>query len=196
MLRERPGGRVLILGGAAQSIGLYAAGLTVRHGAETVDYVDDRPERLVTAEKFGASVHELKKGKRTSADIPRHDYDVAVEGRATAAGVDVALRSLAPGGVCQPVGFYLPPGTKVPLMHMYFNDATLKFSVSSVRRVLPEPLDFVAAEDFPAELVTTLTADWDEAPEAYKAHTTKLVLHRARSLEHVKQPGVAPVPAT
>ena len=180
MLRERPGGRVLILGGAAQSIGLYAAGLALRHGAETVDYVDDRPERLAIAEKFGARAHQVKKGKRSVADIPGRDYDVAVEGTATAAGVDAALRSLAPGGVCQPVGFYLPPGTKVPLMHMYVNDATLKIAVSSVRPLLPELLDFVAADDFPAELVTTLTADWDDAPEAYKAHTTKLVLHRAR----------------
>jgi len=180
VLRERPGGRVLILGGAAQSIGLYAAGLAVRHGAEIVDYVDDRSERLAIAEKFGARVHAVRKGKRSAADIPRRDYDVAVEGTATAAGVDVALRSLAPGGVCRPVGFYLPPGTKVPLMHMYVNDATLKIAVSSVRPLLPELLDFVAADGFPAEIVTTLTADWDDAPEAYKAHTTKLVLHRPR----------------
>jgi hypothetical protein len=73
----------------------------------------------------------------------------------SAAGVDVALRSLAPGGICQPVGYYLPPGTKVPLMHMYANDATLKIAVSSVRPVLPDLLDFVADDEFPAELVTT-----------------------------------------
>ncbi len=180
VLRERPGGRVLILGGAAQSIGLYAAGLAVRHGAAIVDYVDDRPERLAIAEKFGARVHEVKKGKRAAADIPRRDYDVAVEGTSSAAGVDLALRSLAPGGVCQPVGWYLPPGTKVPLMHMMVNDATLKISAASVRPLLPELLHFVAEDDFPAELVTTLTADWDDAPEAYKARTTKLVLHRPR----------------
>jgi alcohol dehydrogenase len=60
---------------------------------------------------------------------------------------------------------------------MYVNDAALKIAVSSVRPVLP---DFVAADDFPAEIVTTLTADWDDAPEAYKAHTTKLVLRRPR----------------
>jgi alcohol dehydrogenase len=180
-LRQRPGGRVLILGGAAQSIGLYSAGIAVRHGAEIVDYVDDRPERLAIAEKLGARVHNgAKRGKRTAADIPRRDYDIAVEGTSSAAGVDLALRSLAPGGICQPVGYYLPPGTKVPLMHMYANDATLKISVSSVRPVLPELLDFVAGDDFPAELVTTLTADWDDAPEAYKAHTTKLVLQRPR----------------
>jgi alcohol dehydrogenase len=178
-LRVRPAGKVLVLGGAAQSIGLYAAGLAVRHGAEVVDYVDHRRERLDIAEKLGARPHSTaSKGKPRPADIPRSDYDIVVEGTSTAAGVDAALRSLAPGGFCQPVGYYLPVGTKVPLMHMYANDATLKIGVSHTRPILPELLDFVAREDFPAELVTTLTADWDEAPEAYKARTTKLVLHR------------------
>jgi hypothetical protein len=54
-------------------------------------------------------------------------------------------------------------------MHMYANDATLKIGVSSVRPVLPELLNFVADNDFPAEVVTTVTADWEAAPEAYKA---------------------------
>jgi hypothetical protein len=65
-------------------------------------------------------------------------------------------------------------------MHMYVNDATLKIRISHVRPVLPDLLGFVARSDFPAELVTTLTADWDDAPDAYRAHTTKLVLHRPR----------------
>ncbi|MEU1548076.1 alcohol dehydrogenase catalytic domain-containing protein [Nocardia sp. NPDC005745] len=178
-LRVRPDGKVLVLGGAAQSIGLYAAGLAVRHGAQVVDYVDHRTERLEIAEKLGARVHATaSKGRVRLADIPRRDYDIAVEGTSSAAGVDVALRSLAPGGFCRPVGYYLPVGTKVPLMHMYANDATLKIGVSNVRPILPEVLDFVARQDFPAEQVTTLTADWEDAPEAYKAHTTKLVLHR------------------
>lgn len=63
-------------------------------------------------------------------------------------------------------------------MHMYANDATLRVGVSHVRPVLPELLDFVARERFPAERVTTLTADWDDAPTAYAARTTKLVLVR------------------
>ncbi|OBB99494.1 zinc-binding alcohol dehydrogenase [Mycobacterium sp. 852013-50091_SCH5140682] len=178
-LQIRPGGRVLILGGAAQSIALYAAGLAVRLGGE-VDYVDDRTERLTIADKLGARVHAVGKGKRTAADLPRRDYDVVVEGTSSAAGVDLALRALAPGGICRPVGYYLPPGTKVPLMHMYANDATLQIGVSHVRPVLPDLLDFVVQHEFPAEEITTLTADWDDAPEAYRAHTTKLVLQRPR----------------
>jgi threonine dehydrogenase-like Zn-dependent dehydrogenase len=113
-LKQRPGGRALILNGAAQSIGLYAAGLAVWHGAEIVDYVDHRADRLAIAEKLGARVHPVKKGHLSTADIPHRDYDIAVEGTSSSAGVDVALRSLTPGGTCQTVGYYVPPSTKVP----------------------------------------------------------------------------------
>jgi alcohol dehydrogenase len=63
-------------------------------------------------------------------------------------------------------------------MDMYATSATLKVGVSHVRPHLPELLDFIATTGFPAEKVTSLLADWDDAPEAYAAHTTKLVLHR------------------
>jgi hypothetical protein len=46
------------------------------------------------------------------------------------------------------------------------------------RRVDRELLDFIARTRFPAEKVTTVTADWDDAPSAYTVHTTKLVLRR------------------
>lgn len=178
-LRERPGGSVLVIGGGGQSIGLYAVGLAVQHGAAVVDYVDDRSERLAIAESLGARVHRIDRNRRRSqlAAIPGR-YDIAVEASSQASGVRDALRALNPGGICTAVGYYLATGTKVPLMHMYANDATLRIGVSSVRPVLPELLDFVARTGFPAERVTTITADWEDAPSAYAAHTTKLVLHR------------------
>jgi hypothetical protein len=37
-------------------------------------------------------------------------------------------------------------------------------------------LDFVARSGFPAEKVTTILADWEDAPTAYTEHTTKLAL--------------------
>jgi hypothetical protein len=61
---------------------------------------------------------------------------------------------------------------------MYATSATLRVGISHVRPILPELLDFVATTGFPAEQVTSLLADWDEAPAAYAARTTKLVLHR------------------
>jgi alcohol dehydrogenase len=171
-LRQRPGGHVLILGGGAKSIGLYAAGLAVAHGASVVDYRDDNPQSRGIAESFGA-----RTGRRTD---PLGSYDVAVEATSRAEGLRAALRALAPGGICTAVGYYLATGTRVPLMRMYATDATLRIGVSHARATLPELLGFVARTGFPAERVTTLTADWDDAPTAYLARTTKVVLTRDR----------------
>jgi hypothetical protein len=63
-------------------------------------------------------------------------------------------------------------------MRMYATDATLRLGVSHARAVLPAVLDFIHRSRFPAESVTTLTAEWDDAPRAYATRTTKVVLQR------------------
>lgn len=179
-LRQRPGGAVLIIGGGAKSIGLYAAGLAVAHDAGVVDYLDGDPDRRRVAESFGARAlvptASRRRGAR-GAGLPVR-YDIVVEASSRAVGLRRALRSLAPGGVCTAVGYYLAAGTRVPLMRMYATDATLRLGVSHARGVLPELLAFIHRSGYPAERVTTLTADWDDAPRAYTAHTTKVVLQR------------------
>jgi threonine dehydrogenase-like Zn-dependent dehydrogenase len=167
-LAAREGGSVLVLGGGAKSIGLYAAGPAVAHGASTVDYIDDDPGRRSIAESFGARPRSRESG----------GYDVAVEATSRPAGLRRALRASAPGGVCTAVGYYLGTGTRVPLMRMYTTDATLRLGVSHSRAVLPALLEFVHRTGFPAERVTTLDAPWDDAPAVYAARTTKLVLRR------------------
>ncbi|HWM11547.1 MAG TPA: alcohol dehydrogenase catalytic domain-containing protein [Solirubrobacteraceae bacterium] len=167
-LGERPGASVLVIGGGAASIGLYAAGLAVAHEAAFVDYVDGDPGRRLIAESFGA-----RPMTATSAA-----YDIVVEASSRAAGLRRAIRSLAPGGICTAVGFYLAAGTRVPLMRMYATDATLRIGVSHARAALPDLLAFVERTGFAAERVATLTAGWDDAPRAYAARTTKVVLQR------------------
>jgi threonine dehydrogenase-like Zn-dependent dehydrogenase len=178
-LGERPGASVLIIGGGAKSIGLYAAGLAVAHHAGVVDYLDDDPARRRIAESFGARGLALPTsrpgGRRGTASVR---YDVVVEASSRAAGLRLAIRSLSPGGVCTAVGYYLAAGTRVPLMRMYATDATLRIGVSHARAVLPDLLAFVARTGYAAERVTTLTADWNDAPSAYAARTTKVVLQR------------------
>jgi threonine dehydrogenase-like Zn-dependent dehydrogenase len=171
-LSGRPGASVLIVGGGAKSIGLYAAGLAVAHGAGVVDYLDDDLSRRQIAESFGARALAMRRATASAR------YDVAVEASSRAAGLRRAIRSLAPGGVCTAVGYYLGAGTRVPLMRMYATDATLRVGVSHARAVLPDLLAFIERTGFPAERVTTLTADWNDAPSAYAARTTKVVLHR------------------
>ncbi|WP_319019077.1 alcohol dehydrogenase catalytic domain-containing protein [Microbispora sitophila] len=58
-LARREGGTVLVLGGGAKSIGLYAAGLAAAHGAATVHYLDDDPQRRQIAESLGAEAGPL-----------------------------------------------------------------------------------------------------------------------------------------
>lgn len=169
-LAEREGGTVLVLGGGAKSIGLYSVGLAIAHGAASVDYFDDDPERRHIAESFGA---RALPGAR-----PHRRYDVVVEATSRAAGLRAGLRALAPGGICTAVGYYLATGTRLPVMAMYATDATLRVGVSHARATLPALLEFLHRSGFPAEDVTTVTADWGDAPTAYAARTTKLVLAR------------------
>ena len=76
-------------------------------------------------------------------------------------------------------------GTRVPLMRMYATDATLRVGVSHARANLPDLIQFIAQSGFEAERITTLTAAWDDAPTAYLAKTTKVVLAR----DPLKPPG-------
>ncbi|MBB2740601.1 UNVERIFIED_ORG: threonine dehydrogenase-like Zn-dependent dehydrogenase [Microbispora rosea subsp. rosea] len=164
---------MLFLGGGAKSIGLYAAGLAAAHGAATVHYLDDDPHRREIAESLGAEARPLE---GATGGV----YDVVVEATSRAPGLRRALAATAPGGICTAVGYYLASGTRVPLMCMYATDVTLRVGVSHARAALPDLLDFVHRTGFPAERVTTLLADWDDAPAAYTAKTTKLVLRRDR----------------
>jgi threonine dehydrogenase-like Zn-dependent dehydrogenase len=151
-----------------------------------VDYLDADPQRRQIAETFGARTPSRPEGL----------YDVAVEATSRAAGIRRAVRALAPGGVCTAVGYYVATGTRVPLMHMYATDATLHLGVSHPRAVLPELLDFVSRTGFPAERVATLTADWDDAPTAYKARAVKVVLRRDPLAPPLvtRPPGASPPP--
>lgn len=173
-LRERPGARILVLGGGGKSIGLYAAGLAAVHGAE-VEYTDTDQDRLTIAADLGARVHAVT--KRGSA-AGRSGYDIVVEAASNPRGLREGLRALAPGGACVGTGYYVRANTKLPVMDMYATSATLQVGVSHVRPALPELLAFIAQTGFEAERVTTLLADWDDAPAAYQERATKVVLHR------------------
>lgn len=178
-LRERPGARVLVLGGGAQSIGLYAAGLAVAHGAAGVTYLDESTRRREVAASFGAETgHRARRSARPPAGS--EPYDIVVEASSSPAGVRYGVRATAPGGVCTAVGYYVTATTGVPLMHMYATDVTLRLGISHPRAALPELLAWVHDHDFPAERVTSRLADFDDAPSAYGAHTTKVVLRRDR----------------
>jgi threonine dehydrogenase-like Zn-dependent dehydrogenase len=52
---------VLIVGGGAKSIGLYAVGIAKALGSSHIDYVDSSKTRLDLAARMGAHPHTLSK---------------------------------------------------------------------------------------------------------------------------------------
>jgi threonine dehydrogenase-like Zn-dependent dehydrogenase len=181
-LRRWPGAPVLIVGGAARSIGLYAAGVAVAMGSSQVDYMDHQLERLEIAESLGANPIELPKATRRLAKnvlAKGGCYLISVDASASADGIRLALRSLAPGGCCTGVGYYFFKSAKLPLAQMYFNSTTLHLGVSNPRSDLPDLLALIASRRFQPEKVTTMVASWEDAPKAFLEDTTKVVVQRS-----------------
>jgi threonine dehydrogenase-like Zn-dependent dehydrogenase len=113
-LAEEPGAPVLVVGGASSgSIGLYAAGIAVALGAESVTYVDADPARRRVAERLGVGV--------TLAETPSRlgPFPVTVDSSADPDGLALALRSTAPDGTCTSTAIYFGEQPSLPLLEMY-----------------------------------------------------------------------------
>jgi len=168
-LRAEPGAPVLVVGGAARSIGLYAVGMAVALGSSRVDYVDAHPASLALAASMGANPIELSPRSRwfrRGATPGAMRYPVTVDASSRTTGLDYAVRALAPGGVCTAVGFYLRAGTSLPLWQMFLTGARLHVGVSNPRADIPDVLELIASGRFRPSAVTTRWARWEDAPDA------------------------------
>lgn len=180
-LAKRPGSPVLVLGGRAKSVSLYAVAAAVALGSEQVDYVDASDERLEIATALGARAIKLDtdyKNLLGSNLLRQRGYPITVDGSGARAALDLAIRALSSGGVCTTVLFHFRAGTPVPLWRMYVHGGTLTTGLANVRADLPDILAAVQSGKLRPELVTTRTAAWNDAPEALLDPTTKVVLVR------------------
>lgn len=171
-LTERPGVPVLVVGGGALSVGLYAAAIAAALGASTVDYVDSDDGRLDLARTVGANP--------IKGPPPRHlgPYPITVDASANPSGLACALRSTEPGGVCTSVGIYFNEETPVPLFEMYGTGVTFKTGRVNARADLPHVLELVATGDLHPERLTTRQVPWEDAAEAWLEPGVKLVAVR------------------
>jgi len=182
-LAQRPGAPVLVVGGSAASIGLYAAGIAVALGSEQVDYVDHDRQRLAIAEALGARAIE-RPARRPRSWYRGHSperggtYPISVDASVDPNGLGYALRALAPGGSCTSVGYYFKRGTAVPLMQMYGNCSTLHVGLAHARPVLPDVLALIGSGKFRPEKVTSSLAAWADADRAFLAPGAKVVVTR------------------
>jgi threonine dehydrogenase-like Zn-dependent dehydrogenase len=172
-LAEHPGADVLIVGGAgAGSIGLYAAGLAVALGSESVLYVDADASRRETAARLGA---------QTLAETPKRvgPYPITVDASADAEGLGLALRSTAPDGICTSAAIYFGDPPALPLLEMYTKGITFRTGRANAREAMPHVLDLAASGAIHPELVTTRVVPWSDGADALlEGGWTKLVIAR------------------
>lgn len=132
---QAPGGEVLIVGGAAASIGLYAVAWAVALGAGRVRYVDSDERRRRVAVGLGA---EAEPG---GPQWPRR-FDralIVVENTAQPDGMRCAIASTDGYCWCTSVALHLQP-VEIPLLPAYTRGLNHHTSRADSRRYLPEVL--------------------------------------------------------
>lgn len=185
-LKARPGANVLVVGGLAQSVGIYAAGAASALGAGRVLYLDDDPVRRAAAAKLGATAEPLnlteRRGKPAQAAggsplavrSDQEQFDITVDASGNADALDFTISSTAPNGVCTSVAIYFGP-TPVPLTMMYGKGITFITGRVHARAELPELLHHCAKGHFHPERITARTVCFSDAPEAMTDSSPKIV---------------------
>ncbi|KPF80317.1 hypothetical protein IP88_00645 [alpha proteobacterium AAP81b] len=168
-LGQRPGASVLVVGGLAQSVGLYAAGAAVAQGAGRVLYLDDDADRRARAAAMGAEVAAFSERE------PKESFDIVVEAAGSAAGIGFAMRSAGRNAIVTSVAIHLAATTPVPLRDAYYKGVTLVSARVDSRAHLPGVLDCLACGRLHPEHVTHRIVDRSEAGEAMTDPGPKLI---------------------
>ncbi|WP_427164456.1 zinc-dependent alcohol dehydrogenase [Streptomyces sp. C1-1] len=167
-LKARPGARVLVV--ARGSIGLYVCDIARALGASDVLYVDPDAEHRKLAEGFGARTAE-------SVEPVRHGFDLAVEATGRVDQLALAVKSLAPEGICESAGNHFRPG-ELPLLDMYLTGVTLRVARDNVRTHIPDTLALAASGTVDPARVVSHVLDWDQLPDALREKHLKPVFVR------------------
>jgi len=174
-LGARPGAAVLVIGGAGQSVGLFAGQAALALGAGRVVYLDDHPGRLAKARTLGLEARAAAPGL---AMDPIGVFPVVIDAAASDTSLALALRSTEPGGVCQRMYGDFAETTPVPLRHMYAMGLTLKVSRVNVRAEMPSCLAKVTAGHYHPDQVLTRRVRFEDAHEAIADPTIKVLFVR------------------
>ncbi|MEQ8268972.1 MAG: alcohol dehydrogenase catalytic domain-containing protein [Parvibaculum sp.] len=174
-LARFPGAPVLVAGGLAQSVGLYAAQTAVALGAERVVYTDFDDTRLALARGLGAEARKVD----YSAER-RHDdsFLITVDASSMAEGLSYAFRSTAACGFCTGVAGGLTAMTPLPLAGSWIRGITYEVSRVHSRASLPHVLGHVCDGTLHPETLVARTASFDDAIEAMFDPAPKIVFSK------------------
>ena len=159
-LEVRPGGTVLVFGGAAPVIGIYAAALAVCLGAGRIMYVDADAERRAAAEGYGAETAE----RFDAVDSPV--FDIVVDAASDAGTLLDAIRACGPAGQLTSVAppFKCP---ELPLQEMYYKGLTYRIGRPNCRHGHAPALDAWASGGFRPEKLGPKLYPFEKAVEAW-----------------------------
>jgi threonine dehydrogenase-like Zn-dependent dehydrogenase len=177
-LAREPGAEVLVVGGRARSVGLYAAACARALGGARVVYADADAGRLERAAAVGAEPLPVPAADDGAPAWPGKlgRFPITVDASGDHAGLHAALRSTAPDGTCTSVAIYFEPATPLPLLEMYTRGCTLHTGRCHARALIPDVLALVAARRLDPALVTSAVVGFEDAPDALAEPPTKLVL--------------------
>ena len=171
-LTQYPGASVLVVGGLAQSVGLYAAGAAMALGACRVLYLDDNAANRVRALAMGAEAEPLALGEGRD---PKEQFEIVVEAAGTTDAIQFAIRSCAPNGIITSVAMHLNATTPVPLTQAYYKGLTLHTSRASARKWLPDVMHCIGCGKLHPEHVTHRVLSFADAADAMTDPGPKLV---------------------
>ncbi|CAB4574904.1 unannotated protein [freshwater metagenome] len=180
-LAERPGAPVLVAGGLAPSVGLYAAMCAIALGSERVVYVDDDDTRLRLAEAIGAEAIDAT-GRWHEVD--RHlgtRFPVTVDANVLDHGRDLALRAVAPCGTCTSVSGGAQRTSSLPLQQMYLKGVRYEIGRVHAMATAGPVLDLVTSRAIDPGRIITRTASFDEAVDAMVDPGPKVVFVNDRT---------------
>lgn len=160
-LKERPGARVLVIGGQPAVIGIYAAGIAVSLGAGAVDFYDHDEERLAEAAKFGA--RSIKRGEAE----PEGLYEIVVDSSVEATALIEAFRFTEPEGHVTSCSVHLGELTGAPFMEAYHKGIHFRTGRPNCRSQMEDVAALCCSGHFKPQLIKPKIYDFDDAPEAW-----------------------------
>jgi threonine dehydrogenase-like Zn-dependent dehydrogenase len=172
-LAREPGAAVLVAGGGAPSVALYAVAAARALGVKEVVYVDPSEARGSIAGKLGARVVQAK----AEPGLRVGRFPITVDATSREEGLRFCLASTAAWGECTSVGIYLSD-VALPLLDMYTRGVRFITGRADARRDLPGALALFAAGRFDLEQVASRVVPWAEAPSAWLEPAPKLIVRR------------------
>jgi alcohol dehydrogenase len=172
-LAERPGAPVLVVGGLAPSVGLYAVMAALALGAVRVVYVDDDAARLDLAAAAGAEVVNAK-DQWDSLKLAER-FPIVVDANVLDPGRNFALRSVEPCGVCTSVSGGASSRSNLPLQSMYLKGVRYEIGRVHACATARPVLDLVSSGALDPARIINKVVPFSEAVEGMILPVTKVV---------------------